>query len=313
VRLVLRLPGPPVEDLDIGDRVLTIGSDVTADVRVEGPVAPVHLRIDTQTIEAIATCDVGGVMLRAGSRRTAVPCVITLGETTLELRASAVSAVATRDLALQALEDPELLWPSIVVVEGPGLGKELILREERVHVIGRARGCDLVLDDLEVTREHVEVRRRHGRVQVLDRRSTRGTWIGRRRLEPGRQAIWPTARMLRIGSSVLALIAPVAIPELDVRVGSEPEVDPSPPLERRSDSSPPPSASSPPPSASSARSSTIAQRDDASPVVAMDAFRENPTPPMPARKMGIVFVSVAALLVAIILAVLISSFYVLMG
>ena len=306
MRLVLRRPGSPEEDLDLGDRVLTIGSDAAADVRVEGPVAPIHVRIDSRTIEAVATCDVGGVPLRGGGRRTAVPCVITIGETALELRATSVSAAATRDLALQALEAPELLWPTIMVVEGPGLGKELVLRDERVHLIGRARHCDLVLDDVEITREHLEVRRRGADVLVLDRQSTRGTWLGRRRLEPDRRAIWPSARMLRIGSSVLALIAPASIPQPESPPEHDPELEPSPPLRRRSDPSRLPAASP-------EESAAVPHLGDSSSPAAMGAVWQDGAPPRPARRSGLLYISVAVLLVATMLAVLLLSSYVLLS
>ncbi|MGZ8667566.1 MAG: FHA domain-containing protein, partial [Solirubrobacterales bacterium] len=59
---------------------------------------------------------------------------------------------------------------------GPGAGKEVALEGDAV-VIGREPGCDLVLDDDEVSRRHAEIRRTAGGAEIRDLGSRNGTWV----------------------------------------------------------------------------------------------------------------------------------------
>jgi len=94
----------------------------------------------------------------------------------------------------------------VVVVEGANLGDELTLRDEgREYTVGRGATCDLVVDDREVSREHVVLQRRGSSVYVRDLRSTRGSWLGRSNVYPGATVEWLRPQMLRVGATVLSL------------------------------------------------------------------------------------------------------------
>src|SRR6185369_14684572 len=72
-----------------------------------------------------------------------------------------------------------------ILVEG-GLqdGRELVLMEVgRSYRVGRAAGCDLVLDDEDVSREHVAFERRWNGVEVRDLDSKNGVELEGRRIQ----------------------------------------------------------------------------------------------------------------------------------
>jgi hypothetical protein len=99
--------------------------------------------------------------------------------------------------------------PRVRVVEGANFGDELVMQEEnRLYVIGRAPKCDLVLEDREVSREHVKLVRRGYQVFIQDQSSTRGSWLGRTSVYSGSTIEWARPRMLKVGATVLSLELP---------------------------------------------------------------------------------------------------------
>lgn len=196
----------------IGPLPVVVGSGAGVSVRIEGPgVAPAHVRLVRDTIEALAPCLVGDVPLPAGGQRTVVPFVtLRLGEVLLYLMDDDLDALSTptHELALAAANDGASLWPNVLVVEGPGRGARLVLSEQRVYTIGRREDADLKLDSVTISRHHLDVRRVGDAVHAYDRAATRGTFLGSDRLAPGRAAIWTPHRMIRVGDAVLALVLP---------------------------------------------------------------------------------------------------------
>ncbi len=89
--------------------------------------------------------------------------------------------------------------PVLRVVEGPGAGAYLVLRGPR-YTVGRGKGCDLVLPDPRVSREHARLERGPEGTEVVDLGSTNGTFVNgqrvrRRRLRHGDR--------LQVGGAVL--------------------------------------------------------------------------------------------------------------
>lgn len=66
--------------------------------------------------------------------------------------------------------------PVLRVVEGPGVGGALVLRPG-AYTVGRAEGCDLVVPDPGVSRQHVRVRRGPEGTELEDLGSTNGTYV----------------------------------------------------------------------------------------------------------------------------------------
>ncbi len=205
---------------------VTIGRGVTNDARLEDPsVDEHHATLERRGKDWVlidhgsaAGSSIGGIALRKGVARVVrVVDALRIGSVKLTLVRSDTSipstpSIETRELALRAL-DRELerdVVPVVRVVEGVDLGSLLRLAEEgREYVVGRGSQCDLPLKELDVSREHVRLTWRDGRVLVRDLGSTQGTWFGRESLKPHSDAIWdPPTHMIRVGNTVLALEEP---------------------------------------------------------------------------------------------------------
>lgn len=154
--------------------------------------------------------------------------MVRVGRIWLELRVehvvpTAATNVATKEIALglvaealAAQGDPSAV--RVFVREGPDAGRELALTEPgRPYVLGRGQGVDLVLDDADASRKHVEVQRRGGQVLVRDLGSKNGASLGERKLEAGKDVPWPQGVPLRVGANLLGYEDPVseALAELE--------------------------------------------------------------------------------------------------
>jgi pSer/pThr/pTyr-binding forkhead associated (FHA) protein len=150
-----------------------------------------------------------------------------IGRVWLEVRfdnqvAPVQGLLATKELALalvaRALDaQGELGGPRIVVTDGPDRGKSLSLDEPgRVYILGRGREVDLVLEDSDASRRHVQVVRRADQVVVRDLGSKNGAELGGERLDQ-RERSWRLDRDLRIGKNVFAYRHPAieALGELE--------------------------------------------------------------------------------------------------
>jgi pSer/pThr/pTyr-binding forkhead associated (FHA) protein len=238
-----------------GTTRIVIGRGSSCDVRLpDGSVSFRHASLRSQGAEFVLVDEgskngtfVGGVrvasrtsrIVRSGDR-------VRVGRVWLELRLdqSPVTrdlAAATRELALalvaRAMQRAgEDATTNVKVVEGRDQGARLSLStEDHGYVIGRAAECHLPLSDSDVSRQHVEVRRRGGVVTVRDLGTKNGTWLGDARLQSGGQAPWRPVHVLRVGHTVLSLVEPIA--EALAAIESAPdealgagEVSPEPPL-----------------------------------------------------------------------------------
>ena len=191
---------------------LLVGSAAQCDIRIES-AAPEHARITTLAVEALAECRVGGVRLRFGERRELAPdCAIEIGSVSIFLEDPEVSirGMSTRSAGMQLARGA--VAPSIFVVQGRDWGTSVELSRGSVCVVGRAEASSgFVLTDERVSRQHVEISWEEAGVLVRDLGSTGGTYLGRRRLEPLRRAIWPSGTMLQMGRTVLGLEVPPAL------------------------------------------------------------------------------------------------------
>jgi pSer/pThr/pTyr-binding forkhead associated (FHA) protein len=184
--------------IELGARVLSIGRAATCDVRVDVPgVDDEHAKISEIALIAVGPdCAIGDVPLDAGQRR-----LVMAGD---EIQIGSVVLAVGEDEA-EAEQRP----PRIRVVEGQNFGDELLLdAENREYVIGRNPNADLILEDREVSREHIKVVRRGSKVFIFDAASTRGSWLGRAAVYQGSRIEWQRPRMLKLGASVLALDLP---------------------------------------------------------------------------------------------------------
>ena len=65
----------------------------------------------------------------------------------------------------------------------PSLSREL---GDRAVVVGRSSGCDIVVDDPNVSRRHAEIRRTDGAYWIVDLGSTNGLTVNGKRVERAR-------------------------------------------------------------------------------------------------------------------------------
>lgn len=226
--------------IELGPRVLVIGRSASCDVRVDVPgVDDEHAKISEVALVAIGPdCAVGDVPLDAGQRRLVMPGdEIQIG--------SVVLALDGHDPGYPGGARRETI---VRVVEGQNFGDELLLEvEDREYIIGRSPTADLVLEDREVSREHIKIVRRGSSVFLYDAASTRGSWLGRSTVYQGSRVEWQRPRMLKLGATVLSLDPPE-----DARARSravQVSAPMMPPPRRPRDRGGAPLASAPPPAA----------------------------------------------------------------
>ncbi|KAA5830088.1 FHA domain-containing protein [Saccharopolyspora hirsuta] len=68
--------------------------------------------------------------------------------------------------------------PRLVINRGPDAGTGFAIGGSRI-TIGRDRDCDIVVEDMTVSRVHAELRLRDGRYVVVDGGSLNGTYLNR--------------------------------------------------------------------------------------------------------------------------------------
>jgi pSer/pThr/pTyr-binding forkhead associated (FHA) protein len=169
--------------------------------------------------------------------------LVRVGRVWLELRIEQAPVtqgqkLATSDLALalvaQALTaQGERASARVFVVRGPDQGSELLIDDSGApRVIGRGAGVDLSLEDPDLSRRQVEVKRRGTEILVRDLNSKNGSMLGGARLDPSKDAVWPLTVPLLIGATELGYDDPLraALQELesceDERMRDDDPVDP---------------------------------------------------------------------------------------
>lgn len=234
--------------IELGPQALTIGRAESCDVRLDVPgVDQEHAKISEVALIAVgADCAVGDVPLDPGNRRLVMPGdEIQIGSVVLALEGHDPSLIPP---PIHAAGENRSVprGPRIRVVEGANFGDELVLsEEERLYVLGRNPKCDLVLEDREVSREHLKLVRRGYKVFIQDQSSTRGSWLGRGVVYPGSTIEWQRPRMLKVGATILSL----ELPE-EARHTAPPAVASAGMTPAPRKKAPPPPPSTPPPPAS---------------------------------------------------------------
>lgn len=164
--------------------------------------------------------------------------LVRVGRVFLELRLGsdvptrpAAAREAAIDLVIDALAaEGEDGRPRVRVVEGPDAGKDVRIEGHRRAVLGRARDCDLALEDADASRRHVEIGRRGDAVVVRDLGSRTGCTLGSGDEDPkdvgAADVVWKSGQRLTIAGNVLELEF-VALEELaDVERAPDQKVAP---------------------------------------------------------------------------------------
>lgn len=107
---------------------------------------------------------------------------------------------ATLDVAVDELAPDQAL---LVVIGGPGAGMRFEISSDRIRA-GRHPDSDLFLDDITVSRRHVEIEREGGAYRVRDVGSLNGTYLNRERID---EAVLRTGDELQIGKFKLLFLS----------------------------------------------------------------------------------------------------------
>lgn len=176
--------------VDRGAAASIVSSDPSTSPTGGGPALPVCSRCGTQAAEASRFCSQCGAPLRGN-----VPAPEAPSETTSTISISGLEAYDSESTGshvvplppeAQAAVDALPLGSALLVVRrGPNSGSRFLLDGE-LTTAGRHPESDIFLDDVTVSRRHVEFRRgQDGVFTVSDVGSLNGTYVNRERIESG--------------------------------------------------------------------------------------------------------------------------------
>lgn len=77
--------------------------------------------------------------------------------------------------------------------------------QEGANLIGRGRGCYIILPDAKVSRQHAVIHRKGNRVTITDLGSTNGTFLDGRRIQPHQPHLLRPDITITIGDSILTI------------------------------------------------------------------------------------------------------------
>lgn len=119
------------------------------------------------------------------------------------------TASLARQLAREALEEPlEELRPFLTILNGPEEGRVVPIGDPPARVtIGRGDGCDLTLNDADLSREHAEVEAATDGVWLRDLGSKNGVQVGGRHVS---ERLLDDRDEIRLGATVLRFEDPAA-------------------------------------------------------------------------------------------------------
>lgn len=222
--------GPPRElSLTFDAPRLVIGRSEGCEVRLPDPsVSPRHASIRQRGAEYVVLDEgstngtlLGKVILPPHSPRVVRSGeFVRVGRVWLEIRIApavvqSATAAAARELAIELVSRGLAAQgddgrPRVFVLEGPDEGKELRLGElGRPYVIGRARECDMLLEDPQASRRHAQIARKGDHLVVRELAQKGDTALEGSPLGPG-DTPWRPGQVLALGQNVLIFEYPAA-------------------------------------------------------------------------------------------------------
>ncbi|MDH6121095.1 FHA domain-containing protein [Kitasatospora sp. GAS206B] len=149
-----------------------------------GPI--VCPRCGTQNPATARFCNNCGSPLRGGAPEMPAETTSTISISGLEsYDPTATGTGATPALSAEVLAAIDALPPGsalLIVQRGPNSGSRFLLDAD-ITTAGRHPQGDIFLDDVTVSRRHVEFRRRPGGFTVADVGSLNGTYVNRERID----------------------------------------------------------------------------------------------------------------------------------
>lgn len=243
ITLIVRLGNDSSHRLSFDRAPVVIGRAESSDLRlVDASVSQRHATIAEKDGVYTVTDEgsrngsfIGGVQLgRNTPRILRSGDLLRVGRVWLEVKlgeeqdlAPLNAAMATRDLALALVSRTmKLDAPIVRVVEGPDIGSVLRLADDqRAYVAGRGDGCDWMLNDTDVSREHVEIVRRGATVALRNLGARNSVFMGKNELAAGADVVWRSSSMVRLGATVLALEEPIDRAILEIGASEDEPAD----------------------------------------------------------------------------------------
>lgn len=235
--------------LPMGEPRIVVGRDPGCDVVVDDPsVSTHHARFERSAEGRWILIDddstngtlVGGMRMRPGvPRLVTAEAEIRFGTVRATVRApvevtAGVSTVESAMAMLQALGPSQEQGPTVYVVEGAELGRQISLGLDETAVVGRSTGASIVLSADPVSLRHLEIRRTASGVLVRDAGSRHGSELAGRRLPQGDWSVWEPGTCLSLARSVVVLMLERERTVDDLAVKSNPfapkVVEPVPPV-----------------------------------------------------------------------------------
>ena len=144
------------------------------------------------------------------SRQWFPPAELRLGPFTLALRSAeeleAVSSPPEGFAAASQSAVPTTQIRNALRLSCPNaVPSRLPLLAEHPVVVGRSLHCDMVLDHPHVSKRHCRIQIVEGKPEIVDLRSTNGTYLGEKRLPPHTPVPWKEFPTITVGSYVVTL------------------------------------------------------------------------------------------------------------
>ncbi len=238
LRFSIRAPrGEPATARDCAAPPVEVEASLVGDEIVFGRLAGAGIELPFPTVSArharLSRSDVGfriedlgssnGTRLGDRRLRPGVPEAIAVGETvgmggvevtfTAEIPAGAeVSPTAgTQTLARRLVHDVFAACrpaeqPRLLVLSGPQPGRELVFSANRLFKLGRGEGCDWVVADDDVSREHAAFERSDAGITVRDLGSKNGVEVSGEAVVGVR--VLRDGEVLRVGATRLRVADP---------------------------------------------------------------------------------------------------------
>lgn len=105
-----------------------------------------------------------------------------------EVTEKIISEVSDEEVSEELYKDIEEFYvgsPVLIAVKGPNKGARFRIERSEV-LIGRSAECDIILDDVTVSRRHTRISREGLNIWIFDLDSLNGTYVNRKRIEKAR-------------------------------------------------------------------------------------------------------------------------------
>ncbi len=113
---------------------------------------------------------------------------LTVDSSFTEVTEKIISEVPDEEASEEFFKDIEEFYegsPVIIVVKGPNKGARFMIERNEV-LVGRSAECDIIIDDVTVSRRHARISRKGVDLWIFDLDSLNGIYVNKKRIEKAR-------------------------------------------------------------------------------------------------------------------------------